>query len=92
MPQGLPFKDSEAHGTTLNDSPAEKILQTDYTLNTLRGRRLCFRRERGTVKEWLNNNLDVINTHLHPQQFQGFGLEKQQKHKQTEQDLVECIL
>lgn len=33
----------------------------------------------------------MINTHLHPQQFQGFGLEKQQKHKQTE-DLVECML
>lgn len=44
------------------------------------------------MKQWRNNNLDEINTHLHPQQFQGFGLEKQQQHEQTEQDLVECML
>lgn len=32
-----------------------------------------------------HQNHDESNTHLHPQQFQGFGLEKQQQYKQAEQ-------
>lgn len=73
MPQGLPFKGREAHAQWFfcwKDSV--HWLHTQHVTREKTG-------ERGTVKEWLNDNLDEINTHLHPQQFQGFGLEKQQK-------------
>lgn len=39
----------------------------------------CWRQERETVKVGQQHILDEINTHLHPQQFQGFGLKRQQK-------------